>query len=89
MQGEERKIVNPDFINVFKAFGWAGGLETSYFMQVNWSIGASGHAKREEEIFRSKWKWVSRDAAATAAKWAPSGLPNCCAFIRNLCRILG
>jgi len=44
---------------------------------------------REEKIFRSKWKWVSRDAAATAAKWAPSGLPNCCAFIRNLCGILG
>lgn len=59
MREEERKIINPDLINVFRAVRWAGGLETSYFMQVNWSIGASGHAKREEEIFRSKWKWVS------------------------------
>lgn len=39
----------------------------SYFMQVNWTIDTSGHAKREEEIFRSKWKWVSRDTVATAA----------------------
>lgn len=63
MQREETKIVNPDIINVFRAVGWAGGSETSYLMQVNWTIGASGHAKRKEKIFRSKWKWVSRDAA--------------------------
>jgi len=45
MQEEEIKIINPDFINVFR-IGWTGGLETSYFMQVNWTTGASGHAKR-------------------------------------------
>ncbi|CAL1686484.1 unnamed protein product [Lasius platythorax] len=53
------------------------------------SIGP-GRWTREEEIFQAKWKW-HMDAAANAAllNGLRSGLPNCCAFIRNLCRILG
>lgn len=44
----------------------------SYFMQVNWTIGGDGHAKREEEIRVEMEMGAARAAAtATAVKWAP------------------
>lgn len=68
----------------------------SYFMQVNWTIGGGEHAKREEEIRVEMEMGVARAAAAAGTPPPPlllnglqSGLPNCCAFIRNLCRIPG